>query len=82
MQQTTQQPLFSLGQVVATPGALAALEKAGQAPQDFISRHVATCPKKTKERTHSAWSAGSVSSAATAPSLVRNCTSSPRPTAV
>jgi len=40
MQQTKQQPLFSLGQIVATPGALAALEKAGQQPQEFLSRHV------------------------------------------
>jgi hypothetical protein len=30
-------PLFTLGQVVATPGAL---EKAGQQPGDFLSRHV------------------------------------------
>ena len=34
-------PLFPLGQVVATPGALAALEEAGQLPQEFIHRHVA-----------------------------------------
>jgi hypothetical protein len=40
MQQTKQQPLFSLGQIVATPGALAALEKAGQQPQEFLARHV------------------------------------------
>jgi hypothetical protein len=40
MQQTKHQPLFSLGQIVATPGALAALEKAGQQPQEFLSRHV------------------------------------------
>jgi hypothetical protein len=40
MQQTKQQPLFSLGQIVATPGALAALEKAKQPPQEFLSRHV------------------------------------------
>jgi hypothetical protein len=32
-------PLFPLGQVVATPGALAALEKAGQQPEDFLARH-------------------------------------------
>ena len=32
--------LFSLGQVVATPGALAALEEAGQHPFVFLSRHV------------------------------------------
>ena len=31
--------LFSLGQVLATPGALAALEAAGQAPQEFLDRH-------------------------------------------
>ena len=33
-------PLFALGQVVATPGALAALEAAGQAPYEFLLRHV------------------------------------------
>ena len=32
--------LIKLGQVVATPGALAALEKAGQQPGDFLARHV------------------------------------------
>ena len=32
--------LFTLGQVVATPGALAAVEKAGQQPGDFLARHV------------------------------------------
>lgn len=31
--------LFPLGQVVATPGALEALEKSGEAPQKFLSRH-------------------------------------------
>ena len=30
MQQTERKPLFDLGQLVATPGALAALEKSGQ----------------------------------------------------
>jgi hypothetical protein len=30
---------FSLGSVVATPGALAELEKSGQTPMDFIYRH-------------------------------------------
>lgn len=33
-------PLFKLGQVVATPGALAALEEAGQAPWELLARHV------------------------------------------
>jgi len=30
---------FDLGRVVATPGALAALEKSGQAPSEFLARH-------------------------------------------
>jgi hypothetical protein len=33
-------PLFTLGHVVATPGALAAIEKSGQQPGDFLARHV------------------------------------------
>ena len=33
-------PLFNLGQVVATPGALEALEKAGQTPAEFLDRHI------------------------------------------
>ena len=32
-------PLFPLGQVVATPGALQALENAGQEPEEFLNRH-------------------------------------------
>jgi hypothetical protein len=40
MREMKQHPLFSLGQLVATPGALAALEKAGQGPLYFLSRHV------------------------------------------
>lgn len=33
-------PKFSLGQVVATPAALEALEESGQQPWDFLARHV------------------------------------------
>jgi hypothetical protein len=33
-------PLFPLGQVVATPGALEALEESGQEPIEFLRRHV------------------------------------------
>ena len=33
-------PKFSLGKLVATPGALEALTDAGQSPMDFVSRHV------------------------------------------
>jgi hypothetical protein len=31
---------LELGQIVATPGALAALRKAGQQPGEFLTRHV------------------------------------------
>ena len=31
--------LFPLGQIVATPGALAALERAKQSPTCFLARH-------------------------------------------
>jgi len=40
MQQTERKPLFDLGQLVATPGALAALKKTGQNAMEFLSRHV------------------------------------------
>ena len=40
MQQTSKQPAFELGQIVATPDALAALKKAGQQPGEFLTRHV------------------------------------------
>ena len=33
-------PLFKLGQVVATPGALEAFEDAQEVPLDYIRRHV------------------------------------------
>lgn len=33
-------PKFPLGKVVATPGALAALERAGQSPDFFLQKHV------------------------------------------
>jgi hypothetical protein len=32
--------LFQTGQVVATPGALAALRRSSQSPADFLRRHV------------------------------------------
>ena len=31
---------FSLGRIVATPGALHALDDAGQSPGEFLARHV------------------------------------------
>jgi hypothetical protein len=34
------QPLVPLGQIVATPGALAALERANQTPAEFLCRHL------------------------------------------
>jgi len=33
-------PLFALGTLVATPGALQALVEAGQTPLEFLGRHV------------------------------------------
>lgn len=39
MQNTTKAVLFPFGQIVATPGALAALQKAGQQPCEFLARH-------------------------------------------
>ena len=39
MQEISNQPAFDLGQIVATPGALAVLEKAGQGPGEFLTRH-------------------------------------------
>ncbi len=38
MSQTVQ--LFSIGRIVATPGALEALEQAGQSAHEFLTRHV------------------------------------------
>ena len=32
-------PRFSLGQIVATPGALSAIADAGQQPAEFLARH-------------------------------------------
>jgi hypothetical protein len=43
MQQINRQPAFDafkLGQIVATPGALAAFGKAGQQSGEFLTRHV------------------------------------------
>jgi hypothetical protein len=40
MQKLERKLLFDLGQPVATPGALAALEKSGQSPMEFLSHHV------------------------------------------
>jgi len=41
--ETSERPerLFPLGRVVATPGAIAALDEAKQAPQEFLDRHQA-----------------------------------------
>jgi hypothetical protein len=40
MQQLSKQHASELGQIVATPGALAARKKAGQQPGEFLTRHV------------------------------------------
>jgi hypothetical protein len=33
-------PLFPVGQIVATPGALALLEQSNKSPLEFVSRHL------------------------------------------
>lgn len=38
---TPNRPKFSLGQIVATPGALEALAKTGQTPHELLQRHAA-----------------------------------------
>ncbi len=38
------QPLFSLGRLVATPGALAAFEASGDDPLAFVIKHVCLDP--------------------------------------
>lgn len=38
--QRVQPPLFPLGRVVATPAALAALQRIGKVPQEYVKRHV------------------------------------------
>lgn len=38
--QPRRSPLFPLGQLVATPGAIAALERSGQRPATFIRHHI------------------------------------------
>lgn len=50
---TVTNPRFALGQVVATPGALEALAKAGQTPHELLRRHVTgdwgcVCPDDAK----------------------------------
>ena len=41
MEQLKKRRVFELGQILATPGALAALQKAGQGPANFLKRHLA-----------------------------------------
>lgn len=33
-------PRFTLGRILATPGAIAAMEEAGNVPAEFLDRHV------------------------------------------
>ena len=37
---TVSKPLFDMGKIVSTPGALDALERAGQSPGEFLAKHV------------------------------------------
>ena len=40
MNRQASQPKFPLGQVLATPGALEALQQSGESPAEFLGRHV------------------------------------------
>ena len=46
---TTKKPRFQLGQVVATPGALDALQTAGQSPMELLKRHIVIDPGELDE---------------------------------
>ena len=64
-------PLFSLGMVVGTQGAVDALEAAGQSPQEFLDRHCTeigeTCQKQTSTKMTFRFSTASASSRPTPP---------------
>jgi hypothetical protein len=45
-------PRFSLGRLFMTPGAIEAIEAAGQGPEEFISRHVRLEQGELSEEDH------------------------------
>jgi hypothetical protein len=51
--------MFPLGRILATPGALRALERANQSAAEFLARHSArdwvNSMEKTLRRTSTAW---------------------------
>jgi hypothetical protein len=60
--------LFSLGQMVATPGALEALEASDQAPRTFLCRHIQgdwgeVCPEDSRSNDRALRSGGRLFSA-------------------
>jgi hypothetical protein len=85
MQKITNKPLFDLGRLVATAGALAALEKTGQNAVEFLARHVTgdwgELRVEDAPKIDSACSRASVCSAVTELWRATNCGSSPKPTA-
>ena len=84
MQETTNKALFSLGQLVATPGALASLAKAGQTPstscRGTYAAIGATSTKRTGRKTNSASNEAFGFSAVTARTQAQEFGSSPKPT--
>jgi len=83
MQPITKHSLFSLGQVVATPGALTKRRdnsRRSSSPDTFRAIG-ATCAKKTAKKTHSASNVASDFSAATTHPQAKPFTSSPKLTA-
>jgi hypothetical protein len=47
----TARPKFPLGRLVATPGALEAMEQSGQSPGFFLDRHVQATGERSTTRT-------------------------------
>ena len=45
-------PKFQLGQTLATPGALKAMEEAGQYPGFFLDRHIQAIGERSAKKTN------------------------------
>ena len=84
MQPMTKHSLFSLGQVVATPGALTAFKRRDNCRRSFLHDTFkaigANCARRTDRKTPSVLNVGSGFSADTTHPQARHCTSLPKPT--
>jgi hypothetical protein len=83
-QSQIKQPLFALGRLVATPGALELLTRSEQTPLEFLARHSRgdwgeCCPDDATEKTFQS-KPGSETSASIAHGMAKSFGSSPKPT--